>query len=133
MDAVLPAAEDRRSGEELAAAVGRLLQDHRGGDVLVLDLRELNSWTDFFVIATVSSAAHLQGLYRRTKAFALENQVEILHRRRRPPAEEEWCLIDMGTVVVHLMTARRRAFYELERLWSAGKALFPERDGGRET
>jgi ribosome-associated protein len=129
MDAALPAVEGHRSGEGLAVALGRLLQDHRGGDVTVLDLRELNSWTDFFVIATVSSTTHLQGLYRQTKAFALEQQVEILHRRRRPPAEDEWSLFVLGTVVVHLMTARCRSFYELERLWSAGKVIFQGRDG----
>jgi ribosome-associated protein len=121
---MLPAAEGRRAGETLAAELGRLLQDHRGGDVVVLDLRELNSWTGFFVIATVSSNTHLQGLYRQVKDFALEKQVEIFHRHRRPSAEDEWSLIDMGTIVVHLMTAKSRSFYELERLWSAGKVIF---------
>jgi ribosome-associated protein len=115
--------------ELLTADLGRLLQDHRGGDVIALDLRELNSWTDFFVIATVSSNTHLQGLYRRIKDFALERDVEILRRHRRPSAEDEWSLVDMGNVVVHLMTARSRAFYELERLWGAGKVIFRGEDG----
>ncbi|MDR2185229.1 MAG: ribosome silencing factor [Treponema sp.] len=125
---MLPEFKGRRSGEELAAELGRLLQDHRGGNVIVLDLRELNSWTDFFVIATVSSNTHLQGLYRQVKAFAREKQVEMLHQHRRPPAEDEWNLVDLGTVVVHLMTAKSRSFYELERLWSAGKVIFRGQD-----
>ncbi|MDR2952823.1 MAG: RsfS/YbeB/iojap family protein, partial [Treponema sp.] len=47
-----------------AAALGELLREHKGGDVSVLDLRGMNSWTDFFIIATVSSNAHMEGLER---------------------------------------------------------------------
>jgi ribosome-associated protein len=125
--------EDRsaaaRGGLETALALGDLLREHKGGDVKVLDLRGLNSWTDFFVIATTSSGAHLQGLERHVKEFSRERGPEILRRSRRPPANpgasvrDEWSLIDMGTVVIHLMSPQARSFYELERLWSAATVL----------
>ena len=108
---------------ELALELGRRIRDHRGGDVAVLDLRELNIWTDFFVIATVSSSTHLQGLYRQIKDFALERELDILYRHRNVRADNEWSIVDMGTIVVHLLTARARSFYELERLWSSAKTL----------
>ncbi|MDR3276417.1 MAG: ribosome silencing factor [Treponema sp.] len=104
----------------LAQALGELLEDHKGSDVAVLDLRDLGSWTDFFVIATVSSRAHMEGLLRHLKDFAREQEVEILRRHRRIPPEEEWVLLDLGRVVVHLMTGKARSFYELERLWGVG-------------
>ncbi|MDR1098875.1 MAG: ribosome silencing factor [Treponema sp.] len=112
-------------GAETALALGDLLREHKGGDVKVLDLRELNSWTDFFVIATVSSGVHLQGLERHIKDFALNRGIEILRRSRKPPADaaDEWCLVDMGILVIHLMSSRARSFYELERLWSAAPVL----------
>jgi ribosome-associated protein len=116
MEGMLPEAE--------ALALGDLLREHNGGEVMVLDLREMNAWTDFFVIATVTSGAHLQGLDRHIKEFSRENGVEILRRSRKPPAEDdEWRLIDLGPVVVHLMNARARSFYELERLWSAAPVM----------
>jgi ribosome-associated protein len=124
--------EDMFQGADLAEtarALGDLLREHRGGDVKVLDLRELNSWTDFFVIATVTSNTHQQGLERHIKDFARERGIEILRRSRKPPAGagasalDEWCLIDLGPVVIHLMTAQARSFYELERLWSAAPPL----------
>lgn len=120
---------------EAAQALGKLLRDHRGGDVLVIDLRELHGWTDFFVIATVTSHTHLQGLERYIKEFSQEQGLDILRVSPRPRdwktlSHEEWRLIDFGPLVVHLMSPQARAFYELERLWSAG-TLVPPEDSGR--
>ncbi|MDR0910384.1 MAG: ribosome silencing factor [Spirochaetaceae bacterium] len=95
-----------------------LLKEHKGGDVTVLDLRQKNAWTDFFVIATVTSRAHTEGLLRFIKEKAEEDGLEILRHRRKLVPEDEWALIDMGNLVIHLMTEKSRAFYELERLWA---------------
>jgi ribosome-associated protein len=109
------------AGAAFALALGELLRDARGTDIAVLDLRGLNSWTDFFVIATVTSGAHRSGLERHIKEFAREKGLDILRRSPRPPGdvEDDWSLIDMGDIVIHLMTERARLFYELERLWGA--------------
>jgi ribosome-associated protein len=103
----------------LALEVGKLIQEHRGIDVLVMDLRQSNTWTDFFVVATVTSNTHVQGLKRHIKEFVRERGLETLNPRRKTAPDDEWNLIDFGTVVIHLMTAKCRAFYELERLWNA--------------
>jgi ribosome-associated protein len=117
--------EDRTA--PFALALGELLRNARGLDVVTLDLRRLNSWTDFFVIATVSSGAHRSGLERHIKEFAREKGFEILRRSARPSGgvEDEWSLIDLGNIVVHLMTEKARRFYELERLWAAGPLELP--------
>jgi ribosome-associated protein len=117
---------DPVAGEpQLAAiALGELLRDFRGADVTVMDLRALNNWTDFFVLATVTSSAHLSGLERHVKDFSREKGIEILRRSRKPAANDDWCLIDLGYIVVHLMTEKTRAFYELERLWSSAPVIF---------
>lgn len=115
-----------------AIELGRLLRDYRGGNVVVMDLRKLNGWTDFFVIATVTSVAHLQGLEQHIKEFSREKGIAILRQSPRPRAvssrsyTEEWRIIDLGVMVIHLMTAQTRAFYELERLWSAAPIIFHE-------
>jgi ribosome-associated protein len=103
-----------------AAALGELLREHKGGDVSVLDLREMNSWTDFFIIATVSSNAHMEGLERHIREFCHEKEIEILGKSRKPQTgDDEWRLIDLGWIVIHLMSQGARDFYELERLWAA--------------
>ncbi|MDR1176760.1 MAG: ribosome silencing factor [Treponema sp.] len=120
-------------GESLARELGILLTEHQGKEVTVLDLRSLNSWTDFFVIATVSSGTHLSGLERHIKDYCREHEVEILRRSRRPDKgrdgqgsglQDEWCLLDLGILVIHLMSKRTREFYELERLWSEALVIY---------
>ncbi|GHV60397.1 hypothetical protein AGMMS49587_01520 [Spirochaetia bacterium] len=108
----------------LAIALGELLHSARGGDVAVMDLRPLNGWTDFFVLATVTSSTHLSGLERHVKDFSRERGIEILRRSRKPAADDDWCLIDLGYIVVHLMTEKTRTFYELERLWSTAPIIY---------
>jgi ribosome-associated protein len=104
--------------ETEATALGELLRDHRGADVLVLDLRELGTWTDFFVIATSSSSTHMDGLDRHIKEFCHERGIDILRRSHKPDGEDEWRIIDLGPIVIHLMNSKTRAFYDLERLYS---------------
>jgi ribosome-associated protein len=108
-------ADDKTAALELAA----LIKDHRGEAVIVMDLREMNYWTDFFVIATVSSATHLQGLQRHIRDYARERGMEMLRRHRKISSDDEWNLTDLGNIVIHLMSEKSRSFYELERLWSA--------------
>jgi ribosome-associated protein len=99
-----------------------------------MDMRPLGFWTDFFVIATVTSSTHLSGLERHIKEYARDNDLEISRRSRRLKADmersstehgaDEWCLIDMGNIVIHLMSEKTRQFFELERLWSAAPLVF---------
>jgi ribosome-associated protein len=106
-----------------AQALGNLLGEHKGTDVLILDLREMETWTDFFVIATVSSETHLEGLDRHIKEFCKDRGIEILRRSRKPDISDEWRIIDLGSTVIHLMSRKAREFYELERLYSTGRAV----------
>jgi ribosome-associated protein len=107
-------------------ALGSLLRDHKALDVVVLDLREYNSWTDFFVIGTAASSSHLEGLERHVKEFCRDQGLDILRRSPRPrgEGEDDWRLTDLGAVVIHLMSQRARTFYELERLWSSAPVVF---------
>jgi len=111
----------------LALELGKLLDDHKGQDVLVMDMKPLDFWTDFFIIATVTSSVHLSGLERHIKEFVREKGLEILRRTKRPDAAEradEWCILDLGNIVIHLMTAGTRSFFELERLWGSAPLIY---------
>jgi ribosome-associated protein len=106
-----------------ALAVARLLEEHRGEDVLVLDVAESAGWTDYFVIATVASGARRRGVLRAVSAYLEARDVAPLNRRRLQP-EEGWVLLDCGRLVIHLMDPEHRAFYELEKLWFRSLALY---------
>jgi len=100
-----------------ADAVGALLREHNGQDVSILDLREMNIWTDFFIIATVTSNTHMDGLEKHIKDFCRFENVEIFGSSRKS-TDDQWRLIDLGSIIVHLMNRNAREFYELERLWT---------------
>lgn len=109
--------------KEKAVEISKLLSDGKADDVVVIDVSELNSWTDFFVIATIHSSAHWQGLAKQVKDYTKENDMQIHLTNKKSPDGDDWNLIDIGPVVVHLMSKDAREFYELEKLWHGGKIV----------
>ncbi len=103
--------------------IAQLMEDGKGNDVTVIDVSELNSWTNYFVIVTVNSSAHWQGLYKSCKEYGKENDLQIRTVTQKTSGGDDWNLVDMGNIVVHLMSQDARSFYELEKLWHAGKIL----------
>lgn len=105
-----------QNSREAAFALANVLADHKGGDVVVLDLAPCQAWTDFFIIATATSSAHLRGLARAVDEWA--HQVKLPMRNTPRVADDEtWVLIDLNDCIVHLMLGDARVFYELEKLW----------------
>lgn len=104
-----------KSSLELARLAGRAALDKKAEDLVILDVRELSSFTDFFVIMSGRSTRHVQGL-----AEAVE---EALREKRLSPAATEglrdglWVLLDFNDVVVHIFYAETREFFDLEGLW----------------
>lgn len=109
--------------QDKALEIARLMEDGKGQNVQVMDISELNSWTDFFVIVTITSSAHWQGLYKLVKDYIKENDLVIHQTHNKTAQGNDWNLIDLGPIVVHLMTEEARGFYELENLWHAGKVI----------
>jgi ribosome-associated protein len=117
MEDMLPEIDEQAATLSSLNELSALLHEHKGQDVSVLDLREINNWTDFFIIATATSRTHIDGLERHIKEFCHEKKIEILGSSRKD-ADDEWRLIDLGLIIIHLMTSGVREFYELEKLWS---------------
>lgn len=112
-----------KTEKQKALEIAQLMEDGKGQNVKVLDISELNSWTDYFVIVTITSGAHWQGLYKTIKDYVKENDMQIHLTNQKTFQGDDWNLIDIGTVVVHLMSQEARDFYELEKLWHAGTVL----------
>ena len=95
--------------------------DLKARDMIVLDLRGLNDATDFFVIASGTSDAHVRGI--------AENVMQQMGRDGHGPHHVEgltggrWVLLDFVDFVVHLFHPETRSFYQLERLWSDAPEL----------
>lgn len=112
-----------KSVEEKAKEIAKLMEDGKGKNVTLLDISGLNSWTDYFVIVTVNSSTQWQGLYKDVKDYIKDNDLQIHLTNKKSPDGDDWNLIDLGPIVVHLMSQQAREFYDLEKLWHAGKIL----------
>ena len=106
--------------EEAIASVARLAADEASAalasDVLMLDIRNLSDFADYFVLATAATQRHLNELAERIEARVKPLGVTRHHREGTP--QGGWVLIDFPGVIVHLFTEDTRRFYDLEGLWS---------------
>ncbi|MCE5257178.1 MAG: ribosome silencing factor [Spirochaetaceae bacterium] len=100
----------------LVFSIAKTMAEHKAGDVVILDLRGIADWTDYFVIGTSGSSTHLSGLVR---AVEEEIAAEAITTINKPSIkdDENWVLLDIGDIVVHIMSQTARSFYELEKLW----------------
>lgn len=104
-----------KSGRELAQLCARVALDHKAEDLLILDVRGLASFTDYFVIMTGRSTRHVQGL-----AENIENELRakrISSKHCEGLQEGHWVLLDFNDVVVHIFYRETRQFYDLDSLW----------------
>lgn len=103
--------------QEAAAAA----EDKQAKDLHLLDLREITSFADYFLICNGTNT-------RQNQAISDEIEIRLKKLGRYPSAIEgyenaEWILMDYGDFLVHIFTEKARAYYDLERLWRDGKLV----------
>ena len=106
--------------EALRDLAVKALEDMKAQDIKVIDVRGKTSITDFFVIASGTSDRHVKSL-AETVAFQAKQAGEAPIGMEGLD-EGEWALIDLNGVVVHVMQAKVRDFYQLEKLWEVDAA-----------
>lgn len=102
----------------LEGRVGRIaaiIDEMKGEEIAVLDLRGICDFADAFVIATVRSTTHMQAL---TAGLMEKLREDGLRPLIKPdPEANRWALLDYADVIIHLFDAESRGFYDLENLW----------------
>lgn len=99
-----------------ALEIVRVVDEIKGNDIVLLDMGSCCDWSDYMVIATVTSHTHLIGISERLRRFLPELDLQIFSGAN-PSKEEIWNLIDTGPIVISLMLKEAREFYSLEDLW----------------
>lgn len=106
--------------EALRDLVVNTLEDMKAFDINVLDVRGRTAITDFFVIASGTSERHVKSTAEAV-AFKAKQEGEAAIGQEGVQ-EGEWALIDLNGVVVHVMQARVRDYYQIEKLWELDPA-----------
>ena len=104
--------------DRLLEIVLAALDDMKGVDVRVIDVRDLTSITDRMVIVSGTSTRHVKALAENVALQAKQHGYKPLGIEGENAAE--WVLVDLADVVVHVMMPEIRDFYALEKLWSVG-------------
>jgi ribosome-associated protein len=96
------------------AALGK-----KATDVVILDLRKVTEFTDFFVVASGANQRQILAIADAVMEALREQGLRPTHLEGYP--RQEWILLDYGDFVVHVFTPRMRTFYDLERLWGGAR------------
>ena len=109
------------SGESAWMHAAQAAESKKAVDVRVLDLRDISSFTDYFVICTATNI-------RQSQAIADEVELQLRKQGVYPLGVEgyeraDWILLDYGDFIVHIFSEAARTFYDLERLWRAARQI----------
>ncbi len=106
--------------ETMKKAVVAALEDIKGRDIVVLNVKKLTSMTDYMIIASGESTRQVNALARNVVEKLKERGAEVVGVEGEDTGE--WVLVDLGNIIVHVMHPAVREYYNLEELWEAPKA-----------
>jgi ribosome-associated protein len=108
--------------DELARLCVKLAEDKKAENIVVLDLRGISSFTDFFVICSGTSEPHLKAINTGIRE-GLREHSQISPLNSEGTVASQWLVMDYSDVLVHLFLEKKREFYALENLWSDAPRL----------
>jgi len=114
------------TSKQLAQWCAWLADNRKAEGITILDIAELSSVTDFFVIVSGSSEPHLRAI-RREITNELKEMFEIGPTAEDGSDHTEWQVLDFFDVIVHIMTPKTRETYDLEGLWKDAPRVTPRK------
>lgn len=97
------------------------IENKKGTDIMVIDLRGISGLTDYFVIATGSSEPNIKAI-----ADEVDDKLEALGRKRigiEGYSQANWILLDYGDIIIHVFHKDTREFFGLDQMWNHAKVL----------
>ena len=117
------------TSEKFASIIARFLDDNKAKDITILNVSNVCSLSDYFIIATGTSTTQVRGLTQN-----LRKKIKDIFKRiplgEETEKQNKWNLLDYGEVVVHIMHYEQRENYQIEKFWS--HALILEREAWEE-
>lgn len=105
--------------EVMKKAVVDALEDIKGFEITVMDVRKLTSMATYMIICNATSTRQAKALADNVREKLKELGVST--RGIEGEKEGEWVLVDLGDIIVHIMLPTTRAYYNLEQLWGAAE------------
>ena len=106
---------------QLAKMAVDAASDKKASDIMLLDIRDVTTFADYFVICSGNNPRQIQAIADTIDEALGKQGARLLHREGI--AETGWVLLDFGDIIVHVFGAKEREYYRLERLWSEAKTV----------
>ena len=107
--------------EQLGQTIVDAAVSKMGEDVLLLDIRNLSSFADYFVICSGASERQLNALAEEVRVRTRADGVPLVRSEGSPASG--WMLLDYGSVVVHIFSQPTRKYYNIEQLWKDARTV----------
>jgi ribosome-associated protein len=108
-------------GKDIAKIAAQIIDDRKGENVVLLDVGEISSVTDMYMIVTGLSTPHLKALYDEVQHTLKKDGVHCY--RKTGDAMCGWLVLDYVDLVIHIFSKEAREYYAIEELWEAAPRL----------
>ena len=113
---------DREKAKEITLKAAKILDDKKLEEIKILDLEDITSLSDFFILATASSSPQMKAgadaIYKELKEEGI-----LPYSENENSSESLWHLSDYGFLVIHIFTKEGREYYDLDKLWLEAKEI----------
>lgn len=109
------------NSKQLAQAIAKIADDKKALDIVVLDLKKLSAFTDYFVICSGASDRQVKTIAGAIEGELKKKDVRVLGVEGYQTGH--WVLVDFGDVVAHVFYDDERQYYQLEKLWADAPRL----------
>ncbi len=113
---------DREKAKEITLKAAKILDDKKLEEIKILDLEDITSLSDFFILATASSSPQMKAgadaIYKELKEEGI-----LPYSENENTSESLWHLSDYGFLVIHIFTKEGREYYDLDKLWLEAKEI----------
>ena len=108
---------------KLAMTAAKTLDEKKGTDIVIIDIRNKASFADYFVIASADNERKVKSMANELDDFIEKNGLPLRSKEGMDTAR--WILLDYGDIIVHLFQEEERDFYNIEKIWKDGINITP--------
>lgn len=107
--------------KDFAKTAIEVMKDKKAEDIKALDIQEISTMADYFVIASASNSNQVKAIADEIEEKLYEQGCKLIHSEGYQTAR--WVLLDFGDLIVHIFHKEDREFYQLERVWADAKQI----------
>ncbi len=107
--------------KDFAKTAIEVMKDKKAEDIKVLDIHEISTMADYFVIASASNSNQIKAIADEVEQKLYDQGCKLIHSEGYQSAR--WILLNFGDLIIHIFHKEDREFYQLERVWADAKQI----------